>query len=133
VPEQSRHSLIGQEINALATKESIMTWTLTNLLIELIAGVVGGLCISAALHEHSFGALGHTVTGAIGGAVSGYFFQTIVATVVDSTGAVEPSDRVTVWMLQALAGLAAGAIATMAVGFAKHSSDRHRLAKRQLL
>jgi uncharacterized membrane protein YeaQ/YmgE (transglycosylase-associated protein family) len=52
-----------------------MTWTLTNLVIEIIAGIVGGHAIAAVAKEHSFGALGHTITGALGGAFSGYFLQ----------------------------------------------------------
>jgi uncharacterized membrane protein YeaQ/YmgE (transglycosylase-associated protein family) len=63
-----------------------MTWTLTNLVIEIIAGIVGGHAIAAVAKEHSFGALGHTITGALGGAFSGYFLQTLAALVVDSTG-----------------------------------------------
>ena len=65
-----------------------MNWTFTNLIIEIIAGIVGGHIAALAAREHSFGALGHTITGAIGGTVSGVFLQTLVATVVDSTGQV---------------------------------------------
>jgi len=107
-----------------------MTWTVTNLFIEIVAGIAGGLCIAAVLRELSFGAFAHSITGAIGGAVSGCFFQTIVATVVDSTGDVQQgSDRATQWILQALGGLAAGAAATMIVGFIKYSIARHRAAR----
>jgi len=110
-----------------------MTWTIANLVIEIIAGIVGGLGIAAALKEHSFGAFGHAVAGGIGGAFSGYSLQTIVMTVVDSTGAVnQQADVVTLGLLQALAGLAAGAILTMAVGFLKLGIDRRtHAAKRQ--
>jgi hypothetical protein len=107
-----------------------MTWTLTNFIIEIVAGVIGGNAIAAAAKEHSFGWLGHTITGALGGAFSGYFLQTLVATVVDSTGQVQQgADLVTQWLLQGFGGFAAGAILTMAVGFAKHSIDQHRSAK----
>jgi NhaP-type Na+/H+ or K+/H+ antiporter len=107
-----------------------MTWTLTNFFIEIVGGIAGGLGMPAAVEEHSFGALGHSATGAIGGAISGYFFQTAVATVVNSAGSVQQDpDAVTEAFLQMLGGLAAGAIVTMIVGFAKHSMDRHRAAK----
>lgn len=107
-----------------------MTWTVTNLVIEIIAGIVGAHAISATAKAYSFGAIGHTVTGAVGGALSGYFLQTLAATVVNSAGEVQPdADVVTQWLLQALAGLAAGAILTMAVGFTKHSIDQHRSTK----
>ena len=38
-----------------------MTWTVTNLVIEIIAGVVGAHAIAAAAKEHSFGVIGHTI------------------------------------------------------------------------
>jgi len=107
-----------------------MTWTVTNLVIEIITGIVGAHAISAAFKEHSFGVIGHTIAGAVGGAFSGYFLQTLAATVVDSTGqAQQDADVVTQWLLQVFMGLAAGAILTMAVGFARHSIDQHRSAK----
>ena len=107
-----------------------MTWTVTNLVIEIIAGVVGAHAIAAAAKEHSFGVIGHTIAGAVGGAFSGYFLQTLAATVVDSTGqANQDADVVTQWLLQAFTGFAAGAILTMAIGFAKHSIDQHKTEK----
>jgi uncharacterized membrane protein YeaQ/YmgE (transglycosylase-associated protein family) len=107
-----------------------MTWTVTNLVIEIIAGIVGAHAISAAAKEHSFGVIGHTIAGAVGGALSGYFLQTLAATVVNSTGEVQQdANAVTQWLLQGLTGLAAGAILTMAVGFAKHGVDQHRMGK----
>ena len=112
-------------------QDDAMTWTVTNLVIEIMAGIIGAHAISAAAKEHSFGVVGHTIAGAVGGAFSGYFLQTLVATVVDSTGAGAARRRPGHAMAVAriLAGLAAGAILTMAVGFAKHSIDQHRSAK----
>jgi uncharacterized membrane protein YeaQ/YmgE (transglycosylase-associated protein family) len=119
--------------SAFATKEEAqsqsgaMTWTVTNLVIEIIAGIVGAHAISAVAKEHSFGAIGHTIAGAVGGAFSGYFLQTLAAVVVNATGEVQQdADPVTQWLLQGFTGLAAGAILTMAVGFVKHSIDQHR-------
>ena len=120
----------NKERNAKAGADT-MTWTLTNLVIEIIAGIVGAHIISAAAKEHHFGAIGHTVAGAVGGALSGYFLQTLAATVVNSTGEVQQdANAVTQWLLQVLTGLAAGAIVTMAVGFAKHSVDQHRIGEK---
>jgi hypothetical protein len=107
-----------------------MTWTVTNLVIEFIAGIVGAHAIAAAVKEHSFGVIGHTIAGAGGGAFSGYFLQTLAAIVVDSTGQTnQDADVVTQWLLQAFTGFAAGAILTMAIGFAKHGIDRHKTEK----
>jgi uncharacterized membrane protein YeaQ/YmgE (transglycosylase-associated protein family) len=107
-----------------------MTWTATNLVIQILAGILGGHGAAAVAKEHSFGALGHTIAGAVGGAASGYFLQTIVGTVVNGTGDIQQdADLVTQWVLQGLAGLAAGGIVTMAVGFLKHSIDQRRMEK----
>jgi uncharacterized membrane protein YeaQ/YmgE (transglycosylase-associated protein family) len=107
-----------------------MTWTVTNLVIQIIAGIIGGHGAAAVSKEHGFGVLGHTISGAVGGAVSGYFLQTIVGTVVTGTGDIQQdADIVTEWILQGLGGLAAGAILTMAVGLLKHGVDQHRLGK----
>jgi uncharacterized membrane protein YeaQ/YmgE (transglycosylase-associated protein family) len=71
--------------SGLAAKEETqrqsdtVTWTATNLVVQIIAGIFGGNAISAAAKEHSFGMLGHTVAGAVGGAFSGYFLQTLAA------------------------------------------------------
>jgi hypothetical protein len=107
-----------------------MTWTPTNFVIELIAGVLGGYMIAAIAKEYNFGALGIGLTGAFGGAFSGYFLQSLAVSVVDSTGDIhEPSDQVTQWFVQAIAGLVAGAILTMGVGFVRHAIIQHRLGK----
>jgi uncharacterized membrane protein YeaQ/YmgE (transglycosylase-associated protein family) len=108
----------------------MMTWTATNLVIQIIAGILGGHGAALAAKEHSFGALGHTVAGAVGGAFSGYFLQTLVATVVTATGDVQQdADVVTQWVLQGLAGLVAGAVLTLAVGLLKHGIHQHRTGK----
>lgn len=121
----------GRAANQEANKKGrAMTWTVTNLVIEIIAGILGGHAIAAVAKEHSFGALGHSVTGALGGTFSGYFLQTLAAVVVDSTGEVhQDADQLTQWFVQAIAGLVAGAILTMAIGFAKHAFEQRRLGR----
>jgi hypothetical protein len=108
------------------TKSRPMTWTLTNFLIELVAGHA----IAAVAKERSFGVLGHTIDGALGGAFSGYFLQTLAALVVDSTGAInQDADQVTQWFIQAVTGLVAGAIVTMALGFARQAFEQQKLGR----
>lgn len=106
-----------------------MTWTVTNLLIQVTAGIIGGNAAAILAKEHSFGALGHTIAGAIGGAASGYFLQTVVATVVNGAGDIQQVDAPTQAIVQSLSGLVAGAIVTMAVGLLKHGIDQHRIGK----
>ena len=106
-----------------------MDWTVTNLVIQVIAGILGGHAAAVLAKEHSFGAIGHTVAGAVGGAISGYFLQTLIGTVVTATGDVQTPDIVSHRVLQGLGGLAAGAIVTLAIGFLKHSINQHKTGK----
>jgi len=110
----------------LGEKANEMTWSLSNLLIQFVAGIVGGHVAAAAAHEHSFGWLGHTLTGAIGGALSGAFLQTYAATVVTGGGGFNEPTMVELVMLQSLTGLVAGAILTLVAGFLKHATDEHK-------
>jgi hypothetical protein len=106
-----------------------MGWSATYLLIQIMAGILGGYAAAAAAHEHSFGALGHAIAGAAGGALSGYFLQTYAGTIVNATGAANDVEPVTQWILQSLTGLAAGAVLTLAVGLVKHGIDQNKVGK----
>jgi hypothetical protein len=103
-----------------------MTWTLTNLVIQVVAGILGGNAAAAAAKEHGFGALGHTITGALGGGLSGGLFQTFVGTIVTGGGSLNEPTAVEQGVLQGLTGAAAGGILTLIVGFIKHSIDEHK-------
>jgi len=105
---------------------SHITWTYTNLVIQIIAGVLGGYAAATAAHEHSFGAFGHTLVGALGGAASGYFLQKLAGTVVTASGSLNEPTAVENGILQGLAGAVSGGILVLAVGFLKHSIDHHK-------
>ena len=106
-----------------------MTWTITNLVVQIITGIVGGHLAASLAKEHSFGVLGHTIAGAVAGALSGYFLQSLVGTVVNGGGDLNDVNPVEQAVLQGIAGVTAGAIATLAIGFLKHSIDQHKSAK----
>jgi hypothetical protein len=40
-----------------------MKWSVTNLWIQIVTGILGGHAAAVAAKEHSFGVLGHTVAG----------------------------------------------------------------------
>jgi hypothetical protein len=106
-----------------------MTWTLANLVIQVVTGILGGHAAAAAVKEHGFGLLGHTIAGAVGGGLSGCFLQTIAATVVTASGSVGEPTLVESAVVQGLTGAVAGAAATLVVGLLKHSIDQHRSQK----
>jgi hypothetical protein len=103
-----------------------MTWTFTNLAIQIIAGIFGGHAAAALIKEHGFGALGHTIVGALGGGLSGYFLQTLASTSVTASGSLTGPTAVEQFAVQSLTGLAAGGIAMLIVGFVKHSIEHNK-------
>jgi len=104
-----------------------VTWTLTNLIIQIIAGVLGAHAAAHGVKEHSFGAVGHTVAGAVAGGLTGSLLQTLVGTVTSTGITVEPT-AVEQTILQALTGATAGAVAMLIIGFLKHPIDQRKSA-----
>jgi uncharacterized membrane protein YeaQ/YmgE (transglycosylase-associated protein family) len=107
-----------------------MPWTLTNLVIQIITGILGGHAAAAASKEHSFGALGHTIAGAAGGALSGTFFQTLIGTMVTASGSVAEPTAFEQTLIQAVTGAVVGGICTLLVGLIKRSIDEHKSSGR---
>ena len=101
-----------------------MEWTISNLLIQLSAGILGGHLLAAVTREHRFGALGHTIV-AIGAGLSGIFLQTLVRTVTASGNMIVPTPQELVFMQGAL-GAGVGAISVLAVGFVKDEMERQK-------
>ena len=48
-----------------------MAWPLCGLAVQTIAGIFGAHAAVGATHEHRFGFIGHSVSGLVGGALSG--------------------------------------------------------------
>lgn len=93
-----------------------MDWT-TNLIVQVVAGFAGAHLAATALHEHRFGWVGHSLVGLIAGALSGYFLQTMVITVVTGSGSLNEPRVAEVAVIEALTGAVVGAIAMAAIGF----------------
>ena len=96
-----------------------MSWTHWGLIVQTIAGFVGGHAAASAAHEHRFGFIGHSITGLVGGALSGAFLQEAAVTMVTASGSQNQATIVELAVIHALTGAVAGAILTFAVGFVK--------------
>jgi hypothetical protein len=94
-----------------------MAWTFTNLIIQIVAGLLGANIAAAAAHEHRFGFWGHSLVGLIGGGLSGLFLQTYSVTVVTGSGSVNVPTNAEIFTIELLTGAVAGGIAMLAVGF----------------
>jgi hypothetical protein len=103
-----------------------MTWTLTNLIVQVVTGLLGAHITALVVKEHSFGFMGHTLVGALAGAVSGFFLQTSVITMVTASGSLNEPTAVENAVLQSFAGLAAGGCLMLIVGFARHGIAEHK-------
>jgi hypothetical protein len=103
-----------------------MEWSWTFVGVQLVLGVLGAHAAATAAHDHGFGVLGHTVVGAVGGALSGYFLQTLAAVLVTASGSMNEPRLVEQIFVQALTGAVAGGIAMLVIGLIKHAVDQHK-------
>jgi hypothetical protein len=94
-----------------------MTWTLWGLAVQTVAGFFGAHAAASAAHEHRFGFIGHSLTGLVGGALSGAFLQEAAVTIVTGSGSQNPSTVAEIAVVHVLTGSVAGAILTLAIGF----------------
>jgi hypothetical protein len=94
-----------------------MEWTLANLIIQTVAGLIGSNIAAAAAHEHRFGFWRHSLVGLVSGGLGGFFLQTYASTVVTANGSLNAPTHVQIIASQVLTGAVLGAIAMMTVGF----------------
>jgi hypothetical protein len=94
-----------------------MSGTVINLIIQLVAGVIGGNGAGSALKDYSLGGLGNTIVGAIGGVGGGQVLQSLIPMLVGTTGG---GFDVGAIVGQLVGGGASGAILTLIVGVVKN-------------
>jgi hypothetical protein len=107
----------------------MIAWAASNVAIQTVAGILGAHGAAVAAHEHRFGFLGHTVAGAVAGALSGYFLQTLAITMVTAGGSMNEPTAVENAALQSLTGLVVGACCVMAVALVRIGMREHRKAE----
>jgi hypothetical protein len=93
-----------------------MSATIINLIIQLIAGAVGGNAAGAALKDLDLGKLGNTIAGALGGAGGGTLLTALLPMLQGAAGNVD----VGTILGQAVGGGVAGAIVTAVVGLIRN-------------
>jgi hypothetical protein len=97
--------------------ENVMSATLTNLIIQLIAGAVGGNAAGAALKDYDLGKLGNSIAGALGGVGGGQILTALLPMLAGTAGNVD----IGAILGQAVGGGVAGAIVTFIVGLIKNA------------
>ena len=95
-------------------------WTVANLVIQAISGIVGAHVAAHIVHEHGFGFVGHSLTGLLAGTLSGCFFQRLANTMVLSTGEAMLVSALDSAVLQALTGAGVGGVAMLVIGLIRY-------------
>jgi hypothetical protein len=94
-----------------------MSATLVNLIIQIVAGALGGNGAGAAMKDMSLGPLGNTIAGAIGGLGGGQLLSALVPALAGAAGGGPDIQSI---IGQAVGGGVAGAILTAIIGFIKN-------------
>ena len=97
-----------------------MSETLINLIVQLIAGAIGGNAAGAAMKNVDLGTLGNTIAGALGGAGGGTLLTALLPILQGAAGNVD----VGALLGQAVVGGVAGAVVTAIVGLLKNMMAR---------
>jgi hypothetical protein len=90
-----------------------MSATLINLIIQIIAGVIGGNAVGTGLKEASLGGTGNTIAGALGGIGGGQLLATVIPVIAGPAGG---GIDITSIIGQLAGGGIGGAILTAVVG-----------------
>ncbi len=92
-----------------------MSATIINIIIQLIAGAIGGNAAGAGLKDYNLGQIGNTIAGALGGVGGGQILTALLPMLAGTAGNVDIGSVIG----QAVSGGIAGAIVTLVVGLIK--------------
>ena len=84
---------------------------LTSLLVQIVAGAIGGSAAGAAAKQYSLGTLGNAIAGAIGGGIVGQLIGAVAGTAVEG------------WVGNFAGGAVGGAFLMVLVGFIKDAPE----------
>ena len=89
-----------------------MSATIINLIIQLIAGAIGGNAAGATMEKANLGTAGNTIAGALGGLGGGQLLSALIPALAGSAGGVDLASLAG----QLVGGGVSGAIVTVIVG-----------------
>jgi hypothetical protein len=94
-----------------------MSSTIINLIIQIIAGAIGGNAAAAGVDKADLGPAGNTIAGALGGIGGGQILGALVPALAAAAGGADLKSIVG----QLVGGGAGGAILTIIVGMIKNA------------
>lgn len=105
-------------------RRTVVPDMLINLIIQVVAGAIGGYAVGAGVKDINLGTLGNTVAGAIGGGVGGQVLQAFIPALALAAGHIDVGSLIG----QVVGGGVAGAILTAIIGVLKNKTAGSRLA-----
>ena len=102
-----------------------MQSTFIAVIVLVLAGIFAGNAAGLAIKEYNLGAIKNTLAGAVGGA-AGYFLLAFIPPTVDAGGNPVPDTSLVNHMFLLLAGIGAGGVLTLVLGFVMGEVARSR-------
>lgn len=96
-----------------------MDWTVSNLAIQIFAGVLGANALAVVIRNVGFRLLAQSLIGGIGGTFGGLFLQNLALTMVTATGSQNVNRYGDIVMLNVLSGLGSGAALLLGLAIAR--------------
>ena len=94
-----------------------MSGTVINLIIQLIAGALGGTAAGASLKNLDLGTLGNSIAGALGGAGGGSLLTALLPILQGTAGNID----IGALLGQVVGGGVSGAVVTAIVGLVRNA------------
>lgn len=94
--------------------------TLLPLILQVVAGLIGGNAAGAALKERSLGTTGNSIAGGIGGIILGQILQAVMGGAAPDAGAAMAGMDIGKIVTDIVGGGAGGAILTAIIGMLKN-------------
>lgn len=107
-------------IRARSASSGFIMETLLPLIIQVVAGLIGGNAAGAALKEKSLGTTGNTIAGGVGGVILGQILQAVMGGAAPDAGAAMAGMDIGKIVTDIVGGGAGGAILTAIIGMLKN-------------
>jgi hypothetical protein len=117
LPTEVNEDSLGVRRQVIKTGQrgDAMSATIINLIIQIIAGAIGGNAAGAGMEKANLGTAGNTIAGALGGLGGGQILSALIPAIAGAAGGADLKSIVG----QLVGGGVGGAILTIIVGLIK--------------
>jgi hypothetical protein len=104
-----------------------MPYVFTEVIVQIAAGMLGGIAAGLAAKEYSLGTIKNAGVGAVGGGVGGSLLQSLIPPTVTATGAPVFDDSVVnEWVVRVLLAFIVSGMLNLIVGFVKSEMTKQQ-------